>query len=63
MEHREFGGRQRADPGEESVSLHVKVGVTRYDELYARARRERCTVPEVIRRVLDRAGIAGSRSE
>ena len=36
-----------------TVAVSVRLTADRYDALYARAQRERCSIPEVIRRNLD----------
>jgi hypothetical protein len=43
-------GRPPLDDDEESVPVCVVMTTTQYDETYARAQRERVTVPERIRR-------------
>jgi hypothetical protein len=45
-------GRPPLDEADPSVEMCLTIPSKRYDDLYARARAERVTVPEVIRRVL-----------
>jgi hypothetical protein len=45
-------GRPRLDEHDESVHINVTVPARQYDRLWAQAQRERCSVPEVIRRQL-----------
>jgi hypothetical protein len=45
-------GRPPLDPNDRSTPVHVQLPSKQYDTLYALAQRHRCTVPEVIRRVL-----------
>ena len=45
-------GRPSIDPHESSVSTHVRLPATQYDNLYQLAQRERCSVPELIRRCI-----------
>jgi hypothetical protein len=50
---RRRGGRPPLDPTDRSVSLTLRVPSKQYDRLCADAQRERCTVPELVRRSLD----------
>jgi hypothetical protein len=43
-------GRPRLDEHDESVGVHVRMTAKQYDDVFDRARRERVTVPEIIRR-------------
>lgn len=47
-------GRPPVEPGDPSVDVHVRLPSKTYDDAYDRARRERLTVPEVLRRALRR---------
>jgi len=47
-------GHPPLDDTDPSTSVHVRLPSTQYDNLYAIARRERVTVPEVIRRLIRR---------
>lgn len=46
-------GHPRLDDDDESVPVHLTLPSRQYDDLYERARRDRVSVPEVIRRLLD----------
>jgi hypothetical protein len=43
-------GRPRLDEHDDSVAICVRVPAHEYDALYQRSQRDRCSVPEVIRR-------------
>ena len=45
-------GHPRLDPDDESVDIHLKLPSRQYDRLYLKAKEERMTIPEVIRRAL-----------
>jgi hypothetical protein len=45
-------GRPPLDPDGPSVSVHLRLLSKDYDALFARAREQRVTVPQTIRRVL-----------
>jgi hypothetical protein len=45
-------GRPPLDPDDPSVPVHVKLPSKQYDLLYERARQERTTIPELVRRAL-----------
>jgi hypothetical protein len=45
-------GRPPLDDNDESVGVHVRLPSREYDAVYEKARRERVTVPEVIRRAV-----------
>jgi hypothetical protein len=45
-------GRPPLDPDDQSVEVCVTLPSRKYDEIYERARRERVSVPEIIRRDL-----------
>jgi hypothetical protein len=45
-------GRPPLDPADPSVAMCLRLPAKRYDDLYARARTERVSVPELIRRIL-----------
>lgn len=47
-------GRPPIDPQDESVKLSVALPAKRYDELCAEARRDRLTLPDLLRRLLAR---------
>jgi hypothetical protein len=47
-------GRPPLDDADRSVPVHVKMPSRQYDDLYERAQRDRVSVPEVIRRALDK---------
>ena len=47
-------GRPPLDPDDPSVPVCLKHPSRQYDEAYHRAQRDRISVPEVIRRALDR---------
>lgn len=53
MEHRRPPGRPPLDPQHPSVKVCLSVPSDDYDAYYAKARRDRVSVPEVIRRSLD----------
>jgi len=55
-------GRPALDPDEESVPVHVRMPATVYDDVYARARLDRVTVPERIRRDIRIARTAYSQA-
>ena len=48
-------GRPPLDPTDPSVPVHVRLPSRKYDELYARAQRERLSVPAFIRQLIERA--------
>jgi hypothetical protein len=50
---RRLAGRSTIAPGQASVDRHFRMGAKQYDAAYAQARRDRLTVPEWIRRVVD----------
>lgn len=52
---RSHPGRPPLDDGEASVPVHVKMTTTQYDDTYVRAQRARVSVPEQIRRDLQKA--------
>ena len=52
-------GRPPLDRTDRSVEMCLTIPSKKYDDLYARAKAERVTVPEVIRRVL-RESTAGT---
>jgi len=56
-EKRRRPGRPRLDPADHSVDLHFRMPAKQYDAVYTRAARERCTVPELIRRTCHPARI------
>ena len=60
MTPRKRPGRPPLDKDSPSVGIHVKVSSRTYDVVYACARRERVSVPEVVRRVLTRLTRHGS---
>jgi len=43
-------GRPRLDDDDDSVPVHLTLTARQYDAVYERARRERVSVPEIIRR-------------
>jgi hypothetical protein len=45
-------GRPPLDPNDPTVNTHVRLPSKLYDEAYARAQKDRVTVPEAIRRAL-----------
>jgi hypothetical protein len=47
-------GRPRLDPSDESVSIHVRVPSRHYDAVYQAAQSARVSVPELIRRRVQR---------
>jgi hypothetical protein len=47
-------GRPALDENDRSAQICVSVTARKYDQVYQRAQRERISVPEVIRRALDR---------
>ena len=56
-------GRPRIDPTDASVECCVTLPAKTYDELDARARRERVSIPELVRRALERAGRRHTRDD
>lgn len=54
-------GRPPLDDDDESVGVHVQMTSKQYDEVYERARRERVTVPEIIRRDVREGGEKNKR--
>jgi hypothetical protein len=53
-DHRQGPGRPPLDDDDDSVPVHVKMTTQQYDDVYRRAQAERVSVPEIIRRSLDR---------
>jgi len=47
-------GRPRLDDDDESINVNVRMPSRKYDQLCEEARRQQVSVPEVIRRQLDR---------
>ena len=47
-------GRPRIEPAEETIPVHVKLSASQYRDVEADARAQRITVPEAIRRQLQR---------
>ena len=45
-------GRPPLDDSDDSVPVHLTITARQYDDLFARAQRDRVSVPEVIRRDL-----------
>lgn len=58
---RRRGGRPSLEPGDRSVRICLSIPVARYDDLYARARAARVSIPEQIRRDMQRKDIQTTR--
>ena len=52
-------GRPRVDPTQKNITLHVQVTPATYDRLWGKATRAGVTIPELLRRALERQPDAG----
>ena len=55
-----MSGRPRVDPTQKNITLHVQVTPATYDRLWGTARRAGLTIPELLRRALERRHSAAS---
>ena len=53
-------GRPRVDPTRKSLTLHVQVTPATYDRLWGTARRAGLTIPQLLRRALEREPLSSA---